>query len=201
MRRYASFGRELRGTKGSKPTEHLTVLRKSDPLNSISGWLDWHALYEQCKQSHAFRVHQQALTDRAMRVHKLMTYDMSLLRHASNANGLKRSMHLGRLKTVDEVGAFSASHFDRTERGGDRASNDSVMAIDIDVPMDAASPPGSPRGPAKAPAQEAAAESEYAKKRKTQDPSSPGSVMGMLPPLDEAIHMYKLVSGPGYSDN
>jgi len=187
MRRFASLGRALRGTKGAKTTEHLAILRTSDPLSSISGWLDWHALYEQCKQTHAARVHQQALVDRAMRVHKRMTYDMSLLRQqSSNANGLKRSMHLGRLKTVDEIDVFA----ERNQPA--RASNDSVIAFDIDTP---------PSSPLSFPAKPPPGESEYAKKRNAQDPSSPNGVMGMvLPPLDEAIHMYKLVSGPGYGD-
>jgi hypothetical protein len=69
-RRFRALSRSLRQPRGSKSSDHLTALRRSDPLIHLWAWHDWASLHESVRTSNAARVHQQALIRRAMQAHK-----------------------------------------------------------------------------------------------------------------------------------
>jgi len=86
-RRFAALARSLHQPRGAKSADHLQQLRLSDPLINLAAWHDWHALCEQAQATAQYRVHQQALVNRAMRVQASRLAPASHAANGSAANG------------------------------------------------------------------------------------------------------------------
>jgi len=124
--RHLSAGGVLHKPRGSKSTEHLANLRKSDPLINLAAWHDWKALHQLAANSRAAKIHKQALVDRAQRAHARLKAGPGTTapwvppgEKLSN-NKIRRAMFfVPSLQSMDEYGR------------GERASNDSVMAFEL----------------------------------------------------------------------
>ena len=179
MRRWNALARTLRAPRGSKSYEHLLNLRRSDPLIQPSAWHDWQRIVEDSRRSQQARAHQMAMYERGLmrasraaaeataaalaaernRNHEAVSPFLrpKNMDAASSDTGLKRAMHLGRLKTVDgtnpgynspEEGpnpplAYTGSPHAKHHRP-ERCSNDSIMCFDVGYAADAAAKLGSP---------------------------------------------------------
>jgi len=129
-RRFAALARSLHQPRGAKSADHLKRLRLSDPLINLAAWHDWHALYEQAQATAQYRVHQQALIDRAMRA---QASRLALASHAANGSaangssprGCKRG--LAELHWCEPVAPWSELQPPFLKGGERTSSHDSVM--------------------------------------------------------------------------